>query len=323
MSHKKEYDVVVVGGGPAGLTTGIMCEDRKLDVLILEGGTWGGLLATLYPNKVIPNYPGFPEGIVAIELVRRWLKQAKASKVEMKNERVVEITPDLVVKTEENNEYKGKVVIVAVGIRPRQLGISGETKFNKKDRGVYYYVTHPESFIGKKVLVVGGGDTAIDAALDLVDLAEEITIIHRKDVFRGVDENVEKMEKSEKINILMNTELEKIDGDKNVQKVVLWNNKKDETFEADIDAVILSVGMVPNTEIFEKLGIKSDKRGYIVTDRDQRTNVRGIFAVGDIVEGGFKLIVVGAAHGAVAAHHAYAFIHKPYWAAEEQWEGSS
>ena len=319
MTEQKVYDVVIVGGGPGGLTAGIMCADRKLDVLILEGGTWGGLLSTLYPNKVIPNYPGFPDGIVAIELVRRWLKQAKESNIQMKNERVVEITPERVVKTEEGTEYRGKVIMIAVGIRPRQLGITGEQKFNKKDKGVYYYVTHPESFISKKVLVVGGGDTAVDAALDLVDLADEIAIIHRKDMFRAVDENVGKMEKSEKINIMMNTELEEIKGEKAVQEVVLWNNKEDKTFEIDMDAVILSVGMVPNTEIFEQLGIKTDKRGYILTDTSQRTNVEGIFAVGDIVEGGFKLIIVGASHGAVAAHHAYSYIHKPYWAEEEKW----
>ena len=319
MTKQKEYDVVIVGGGPAGLTAGIMCKDRKLDVLILEGGTWGGLLSTLYPNKVIPNYPGFPDGIVAIELVRRWLKQAKTTGIDMKNERVVEVTPEKTVKTVEGNEYKGKVVIIAVGIKPRQMGIPGEALFSRRGKGVYYYVTHPEEFIGKKVLVVGGGDTAIDAALDLLDLAEEITIIHRKDMFRAVDENVERMKKTGKITILMNTELEKIEGDENVQKVVLWNNKEDKTFDIDVDTIILSVGMVPNTEIFEKLGVKTDKRGYILTDTSQRTNVEGIFAVGDIVEGGFKLIIVGASHGAVAAHHTYSYINKPYWAEEETW----
>ncbi len=319
MTEQKVHDVIIVGGGPAGLTTGIMCADRKLDVLMLEGGTWGGLLATLYPNKIIPNYPGFPDGIVAVELVRRWLKQARASKIEMKNERAVEITNDRRVKTQEGNVYKGKVVVIAVGIRPRELGIPGEQKFNKKDKGVYYYVTHPEDFIDKKVLVVGGGDTAIDAALDLVDLAQEITVAHRKDMFRGVDENVEKMEKSPKINILLNTELEKIEGENEVEKAVLWNNKENKTLELDVDSIILSVGMVPNSEIFDKLGIRADKRGYIITDTSQRTNVEGIFAVGDIVEGSFKLIIVGAAHGAIAAHHAYSYVNKPYWAEEEKW----
>lgn len=320
MSEQNIYDVIIVGGGPAGLTAGIMCEERRLSVLILEGGTWGGLLATLYPNKVITNYPGFPDGIVAIELVRKWLTQAKKADIDMRNERVVEITRDRVVKTAEGSKYTGKVVIIAVGIRPRQLGIIGEQKFNKKDKGVYYYVTHPKQFIGKKVLVVGGGDTAIDAVLDLVDLADETTIIHRKDTFRAVDENVEKMKKTGKINILMNTEIKKIEGDRKVKKVVLWNNKEGKTFEIDVDAVILSVGMVPNTEILEKLQVKTDKKGYIITDTSQRTNVEGIFAAGDIVKGGFKIIIVGAAHGAVAAHHAYAYITKPYWAAEKQWE---
>lgn len=320
MSEQNSYDVIIVGGGPAGLTAGIMCEERRLSVLILEGGTWGGLLATLYPNKVITNYPGFPDGIVAIELVRKWLTQAKKADIDMRTERVIEITRDRVVKTAEGSEYTGKVVIIAVGIRPRQLGIFGEQKFNKKDKGVYYYVTHPEQFIGKKVLVVGGGDTAVDAVLDLVDLADETTIIHRKDTFRAVDENVEKMKKTGKINILMNTEIKKIEGDRKVKKVVLWNNKDGKTFEIDVDAVILSVGIVPNTEILEKLQVKTDKKGYIITDTAQKTNVEGIFAAGDIVKGGFKLIIVGAAHGAVAAHHAYAYITKPYWAAEKQWE---
>ena len=320
MTDQKVYDVVIVGGGPAGLTAGIMCEERRLSVLILEGGTWGGLMATLYPNKVITNYPGFPEGIVAIELVRKWLAQAKSVDIDMRNERVIEITRDRVVKTAEGSTYKGKVVIIAVGIRPRQMGIFGEQKFNKKNKGVYYYVTHPEHFIGKKVLVVGGGDTAVDAVLDLVDLADETTIIHRKDTFRAMDENVEKMKMSGKINMLMNTEIKKIEGDRKVRKVVLWNNKEDRTFEIDVDAVILSVGMVPNTQIIEKLRVKTDEKGYIITDTAQRTSVEGIFAAGDIVKGGFKLVIVGAAHGAVAAHHAYAYISKPYWAKEEQWK---
>lgn len=319
MSQEPVYDVIIVGGGPAGLTAGIMCEERRLSVLILEGGTWGGLLATLYPNKAITNYPGFPDNIVAIELVRKWLTQAKRADIDMRTERVIEITPDCVVKTGEGNTYRGRAVIIAVGIRPRQLGIPGEQKFNKKNKGVYYYVTHPEQFVGKKVLVVGGGDTAVDAVLDLVDLADKTTIIHRKDTFRAVDEMVEKMKKT-KINILMNTEIKKIEGDRIVKKAVLKNTKEDKTFEIEVDAVILSVGLVPNTEIFENLGVKTDEKGYIITDTAQRTNIEGIFAVGDIVRGGFKLIIVGAAHGAIAAHHAYAYITKPYWAEKGEWE---
>ncbi|HDN95885.1 MAG TPA: NAD(P)/FAD-dependent oxidoreductase, partial [Thermoplasmatales archaeon] len=203
--NEEMWDVIVVGGGPAGLTTAIMCANRMLKTLVLEGGKWGGLPATMYPNKVIPNYPGFPEGITGIELVRRWLRHVRDNEyVIMKRERVVKIEKGGIVKTEDN-EYHGKTVVIATGTRPRELGIPGEAMFNRGDKGVYYYVTHREKFIDNVVLVVGGGDTAVDAALDLVDLAKEIYIIHRRDRSRAIDENVKKMEKSKNIKIMLNT----------------------------------------------------------------------------------------------------------------------
>ncbi|MEM1513352.1 MAG: NAD(P)/FAD-dependent oxidoreductase [Candidatus Thermoplasmatota archaeon] len=309
------YDVIVVGGGPAGLTTAIMCASRMLKTLILEGGKWGGLPATLYPSKVIPNYPGFPEGITGIELVRKWIKQARESPyIKMVRERVIKIEKGGVVKTEEN-EYHGKTIVIATGTRPQELGIEGESKFNKGDKGVYYYVTHREDFIDSKVLIVGGGDTAVDAALDLVDLAKEITIIHRRDRFRALDENVKKMEES-KINILLNTELEEIRGKDKVEEAVIFNNKTGERKTLKVDKVVLAVGLKPNTEMFAELGIKTDEKGYIITDAMQRTNVEGIFAVGDIVRGAFRLLIVGAAHGAIASQKIYEYVRKPYWAGE-------
>ncbi|MBC7128742.1 MAG: NAD(P)/FAD-dependent oxidoreductase [Thermoplasmatales archaeon] len=309
------YDVIVVGGGPAGLTTAIMCASRMLKTLVLEGGKWGGLPATLYPNKVIPNYPGFPDGITGIELVRRWIKHARESKyIKMVRERVIKIEKGGVVKTEEN-EYHGKTIVIATGTRPQELGIPGETRFNKEGKGVYYYVTHREDFIGSRVLVVGGGDTAVDAALDLVDLAEEITIAHRRDKFRALDENVKKMEES-KINIMLNTELEEIKGKDKVEEAVLFNNKTGERKTLKVDKIVLAVGLKPNTEMFAELGIKTDERGYIITDAMQRTNVEGVFAVGDIVRGAFRLLIVGAAHGAIASQKIYEYVRKPYWAGE-------
>ncbi|KAA0001019.1 MAG: NAD(P)/FAD-dependent oxidoreductase [Thermoplasmata archaeon] len=312
------WDVIIVGGGPAGLTTAIMCANRMLKCLVLEGGKWGGLPAIMYPSKIIPNYPGFPDGISGIELIRRWIKQAKENPyVTMKRERVIKIEKGGIVKTEEN-EYHGKTLVIATGTRPRELGIPGETLFNRGDKGVYYYVTHREKFIGDKVLVVGGGDTAVDAALDLVDLADEITIVHRRDRFRALDENVKKMEESKKINIMLNTEVEEIKGRDKVEEVVLVNNKTGEKTVLSVDKVVLAVGLKPNTEMFAELGIKTDDRGYIITDNMQRTNVEGIFAVGDIVKGAFRLLVVGAAHGAIASQKIYEYIRKPYWAGEDE-----
>lgn len=312
------WDVVIVGGGTAGLTTAIMCASRRLKTLILESGIPGGLPATMYPSKIIPNYPGFPDGISGIELVRKWLRQIRDEPyITLKRERVIKIEKGGIVKTEEN-EFHGKTLVIATGTRPRELGITGEALFNRSDKGVYYYVTHREDFIDKKVIIVGGGDTAVDAALDLVDLASDIIITHRKDKFRALDENVKKMEESHKINIMMNTEIEEIIGDDKVRKVNLTNNKTDKMTLMDVDKVVLAVGLKPNTEIFAELGIRTDGRGYIETDAMQRTNVEGIFAVGDIVRGAYRLIIVGAAHGAITSQKIYEYVRRPYWAGEDE-----
>lgn len=319
---KKMWDVIVVGGGPAGLTTAIMCASRHLKTLILEGGKWGGLPSTLYPSKTIPNYPGFPDGITGIELVQKWLKHAKKSEfITMKEERVLAIDRKKVVKAESGN-YIGKTIVIATGTRPRELGIPGESKFNRGGKGVYYYVTHREEFIGKKTLVVGGGDTAVDAVLDITDLADEIYIVHRRNAFRALDDNVKKMKES-KAHILLNTEVEEIRGKDKVEEVVIVNNKTKKKQILKIDKVVLAVGLVPNGEIFKKLGIKIDEKGYIITDEGQQTNIEGIFAVGDIVRGSFRLLIVGAAHGAIASQKIYEYIRKPYWAEKGIEKGSS
>jgi len=196
LSEDEEFDVIVVGGGAAGLNTAIMCATRHLKVLLLERGKIGGFLATLYPNKIIPNYPGFPEGIVAIELVRNWLRHLRFTGVTIKQEAVLNVTKDLTVTTDKKS-YRSKVVVIATGTRPRRLGIQNESKFSKEGKGVYYFTSHPEEFVGKRVLVVGGGDTAIDATLELLSLADEITLVHRRGGFRAFDENVEKVKKAE------------------------------------------------------------------------------------------------------------------------------
>ncbi|MFQ5975745.1 MAG: NAD(P)/FAD-dependent oxidoreductase [Candidatus Hydrothermarchaeales archaeon] len=310
----EEYDVVVIGAGPGGLTAGIWCAERGLKVLILEGGSVGGLSITLFPEKLIPNYPGFSDGVLAKDLVKDWLKKSQDAMVEIRKERVVEITPEKIVKTTEG-EYRSKIVIIATGNRPKELGVPGEADFNTLDKGVYYYMTDPGIFEGKKVLVVGGGDTAVDAALDLKDTAEEITIIHRRGQFRALPKNVKKMQMEGKIRILLNTELVEITGDEEVEGVVLKDNKKDR-FDLAVDKVVLAVGMTPNNEIFEKLGLKTDDKGLIVTDNAQRTSIKGIYAVGDIssASGGFELIIAAVAQGAIAACHVFLETMQPYWA---------
>ncbi len=311
MSEDKEFEVIIVGGGPAGLNSAIMCASRRLRVLLLERDKLGGLLTTLYPNKTIPNYPGFPEGIVAIELVRNWLQHLRLSGVTVKKETVLDVGKDLTVTTNKK-QYRSKVVVLATGARPRHLGVLNEKKF--KGKGVYYFPSHPDDFLGKKVLVVGGGDTAIDATLELLNLSDEITLVHRREGFRASDENLEKVRKSGLVDFILKGEITALKGRHGVERAVIEQEGK--KFEKRVDAVIIGIGLYPNNELGEKIGIAMDENGFIMIDSAQRTNIEGIFASGDITHVGLRMITVAAAHGAIASHHIYSYVRKPYWARE-------
>ncbi len=287
-----------------------MCATRNLKVLLLERDKLGGLLATLYPNKIIPNYPGFPDGIVAIELVRNWLGHLRFTAVTFKQETVKTVSRSLTVRTGKNNN-RPKVVVIATGTEPRRLGIQNEARFSKAGRGVHYFASHPEEFLGKKVLVVGGGDSAIDVVLELLNLASEITLVHRRRGFRAFDENVEKARRSGLVNFLLEAEVVAFRGRGRVEKAVIKQGER--SFEKRIDAAVISVGLSPNNQAFVNLGLRTDERGFILTDRAQRTSVKGIFAVGDITDVGLRLISVAAAHGAIASHYIYSYVRKPYW----------
>ena len=314
LSEDEEFEVAVVGGGPAGLNTAIMCATRHLKVLLFERDKIGGFLATLYPNKIIPNYPGFPEGIVAIELVRNWLKHLRFSGVKVKQETVLDVAEDLTVATNKK-KYRSKAVVIATGTKPRQLGIPNESRFSKEGKGVYYFPSHPEEFLGKKVLVVGGGDTAIDATLELLNLADEITLVHRREGFRAFDDNIEKVRKSGLVDFVLRGEVIAIKGRHKVEKAVI--KQEGNELEKRVDSIIISIGLLPNNESFKNLKLRTDERGFIITDRAQRTNIEGIFAAGDITHVGLRLITVAAAHGAIASHHIYSYIKNPYWARED------
>jgi len=312
MSEEEEaFDVVVVGAGPAGLNAAIMCATRNLNVLLLEREKLGGLLASIYPNKVIPNYPGFPSGVVSIELVRSWVQHLRSSGVTVKDENVTDISPKLKVTTNKR-EYRPKAIVIATGTRPRHLGLRNEERLVGK--GVYYFPVHPEDFLGKKTLVVGGGDTAIDATLELLNLADKITLIHRREAFRAFDDNVDKIRKSGTVEILMQAELTAIKGQEKVEAATIRHENK--TLEKEVDAIVISVGLIPNSEAFKNLGLTTDEAGFILTDNAQRTIIEGVFAAGDVTHTGLRLITVATSHGAVSSHYIYSYVKKPYWARE-------
>jgi len=310
---EEDFDIIVVGGGPAGLSAAIFAALRGVKVLVLESGAVGGLLASLYPEKTLLNCPGFPSGVKAREIAENLCNQALELGVELRQERVRRITREKMVETEEAS-YTGKAVIIATGSRPREVGIPGELEFNIQDRGVYYYVTEPESFRGRRVIVAGGGDTAIDAALALENIASKVVLVHRRDVFRAAELNVRKVMGSKKIEVRMETQIQEINGGEHVESVRLID-KEGKASELKADAVILAFGLVPNNEIFQDLGLDLDYEGRIKTDQRQKTNIPGIYAAGDIVSGtgSLELIAVAIAQGAVAAHHAYLEIAEPYW----------
>jgi len=297
------YDVAVIGGGPGGLSAAIFSAERGLKVAIFEGGVLGGLMVSLYPEKVITNYLGFPEGIKSKELAQRLLKQAEDYGVEIIRERVVEITTDKVLQTLEN-EYQATAIVIATGNRPRALGIPGEAEF--EDNGVSYFVKDPEEYQGKRVVIVGGGDSAVEAALALDGIAEYVTLIHRRDSFRTHKQKVKALEET-KTQIMLDTEISQIKGENSVSKVELTNNLNGMDVELDADEVVLAVGLVPDDEIFRALGLKTDEEGRIITDEKQQTSVDGIYSIGDITAGtgSLELIEVAIAQGAVAAHFIY------------------
>jgi thioredoxin reductase (NADPH) len=309
VSKKHQFDVVVIGGGPAGLSAGIIAAYKGLKVAVFEGGTWGGLLSTIYPYKHVFNYPGTPK-IMASHLVAEWVRQAADLGVLLIKERVIKITPEKNVITTED-EYKAQVVIIATGMRPNTLGIPGELEFSRKNRGVFPYVTDPELFRDKKVLVVGGGDTAADAVIDAHNVTRDIWIAHRKDEFRAAETRVDMIANEEMAEILYNTELAEIRGNSEVEEVTLQNNQTKKTWDLAVDRVIIAVGLIPNDEVFDHLGLKMNGR-FIVVDSEMRTSIEGIFAAGDIISV-YQLASVAAAQGALAAHNAYKYIRKPYW----------
>ncbi|MFB0560158.1 MAG: NAD(P)/FAD-dependent oxidoreductase [Candidatus Lokiarchaeia archaeon] len=303
-----DYDVIVVGGGPAGLTAAIQVASRGLSAVVFEGKSWGGVLSTIYPNKKILNFPGLPENTLGRDFVTNLLTQARDLGVDMKNEFVGEVSPDKVVKTS-MGEYRARAVIIATGTLPLACGIPGESDLTKGEKGVYYYVTYPEKFMGKRVLVYGNGEQALESALALENIADKLTFAYKEKELTGIDRDIKAVKRSDRIKLLSKTELGKIEGEDTVEKVVLHDLDEDEDFDLVVDMVILAVGMTPNTEIYGKLGVETDDRGFIKVDKDQKTNVEGVYAVGDATTD-LQLLVVAVSQGAAAAHRVSEYVQK-------------
>jgi len=299
MSEGGLYDVVIVGGGPGGLTAGIYAMRAALKTILVEKAVAGGQVAL---SDGVENYPGF-ESISGYELSQKFLQHAQSYGMEFVQEEVVAVEPGLdfhTVKLADGNVLKTHIVILATGGSPRKLGVPGEDEYYGK--GVSYCgVCDGFFFRDKTVVVVGGGDTAAEEALYLAKLAKQVYLVHRRDALRASMILQQRVKDECKIEVLWNTIVTEIKAnDQGVNAVSLQNTQTGEQRELSTDGVFIFIGFVPNNHLVPA-GIKMNADGYVVTNEKCETNMPGIYVVGDLREKYAKQIVVAAADGCTAA----------------------
>lgn len=300
-------DIVIVGAGPGGLTAAIYGERSGLKCVVLEKGVVGGQVAL---TPVVENYPGLTR-VAGKSLVDLMAQHARQYAHIHQGEEVLEIKPDEQIKVSTNRgKYICRAVILATGAKHRKLGVPGEERLY--GRGVSYCATCDGYFYkGKKVIMVGGGNSAVTEALYLDSLGVGVTLVHRKDKLRA-ELRLQESLFSRKIPVSWNSGVDEILGDKTVTGVRIEDTKTGKTEEMPVDGVFISIGYEPVNELAKKTGVELDEAGYVKADRRQRTNVPRIYAVGDIT-GGVKQIVTAVGQGAVAAMTAFEDLANPYW----------
>ncbi|EGW40824.1 thioredoxin-disulfide reductase [Desulfosporosinus sp. OT] len=292
------YDVIIIGAGPAGLTAGIYAARGGLKAAVVELAMPGGQAAS---TENIENYPGFPEGINGYELMNSFHRQALAFGVEFIFEEVQKLELMMPIKKIQTDSQilEAHAVIVAAGSKPRLLGVPGEEIF--KGRGVSYCATCDGAFFrGKKVIVVGGGDAAIEEGVYLTKFAEEVTIIHRREGFRASQIAVNRAKDNPKIRFELNAVIEEILGSSQVEGVRIREVKTSETRDILADGVFIYVGTDPNAQFIQG-EIETDDRGYILTDHHLQTNIEGVYAAGDIRNTPLRQVATAVGDGAIAA----------------------
>jgi len=307
----ESWDLVIVGAGASGLAAGVYGVRSGLKTVVLEQNIAGGTSADA---PLIENYLGFKR-ITGLELAQKMVEHAKSAGVEIREfESVVNLDIKGETKVVKTNmaTYEAHTVIIASGSHYREIGVRGEKEF--RGRGVSYCgICDGPLFRGKRVLVVGGGNSALITALYLADLASEVTIAHRREAFRAEETLVKALEAKKNVEALLNTEVKEIKGEKLVTKAVILNGKSGETRVLPLDGVFVQVGEDPNSQLAREAGIEVDDNGYIKVDFLQRTNIAGVYAAGDVTNHPVKQIGTAVGQGITAALEAYGFIRRPYY----------
>lgn len=293
------YDVIIIGGGPAGLTAAIYTAREKMKVLLLDKGICGGWLLII---DLVENYPGFPDGIKGMDLAELLKKQAQKFGAELiEFSEVKKITPfDNKIKVAtDRKEYLTHTLIVATGTVPKKLNIPGEEEYTGK--GVSHCATcDGPLFGGKDVIVVGGGNAAVEESLFLTKFAKKVMLVHRRDELRAAKILQEEVRNNKKIELLLNHKLVSIEGKTNVNSAVIEDITTAKQRRINTDGVFVFIGFLPNSKVLEGI-VEFDETGYIKTNENMQTSARSIYAVGDIRSKVARQIVIACAEGAIAA----------------------
>ena len=299
-----KYDVIIIGAGTAGLTAAIYVQRAGKQALVLEGATYGGQIVN---SPEIANYPGF-KNISGFEFVTALYEQAAALGMEFKSEAVTGVAKadDGFTVTTAVDSYEGASVIIATGAKRRKLGVPGEDEF--AGAGVSYCATCDGMFYRKKkTAICGGGNTALDDAVFLSNYCESVTIVHRRDGFRGEPSTLELLKSKENVHFLTDVTVDSLTGEGKLSALNYTDHKTGEKGSIEIDGCFIAVGQEPDTDFVKDL-VELDKAGYVIAFEDCRTNIPGIFTAGDCRTKTVRQLTTAAADGTVAALAAVDYI---------------
>ncbi len=306
-TQESEYDVLIVGGGPAGFTAGIYVARAMYKAIIFEKEAPGGQVAV---SDIVDNYPGFIE-IKGSELSLKMLEHVQKFGVPIEYSEVVELSKQdeiFLARTSDGRIFKGKAVVLATGATPKKLGVKGEKEFY--GRGVSYCAVCDGAFFKDKVVaVVGGGDSAFTEGLYLSNIVKKLYLIHRRQGFRAQPIYVERLRSKDNVEFVLDTVVKEIRGNGKVEELLLYNKVKDEEFTLKVDGIFIYIGMKPNNELLKNFPqIRYDEQGFVIASEDTSTDVEGLFVAGDLRSKSLRQITTAVADGAYAGTKAVEYI---------------
>ena len=310
------HELIIIGGGPAGYTAALYAARANLEPLVIEGFQWGGQLMI---TSDVENYPGYPEGVMGPEMMAEFRRQAERFGTEFITDDVtrVDFSERPFRVWVEDTEYRAKAVVVATGASARWLGLPGEQTY--QGRGVSACATCDGAFFkGKELIVVGGGDTAMEEAVFLTRFSTKVTVVHRRSDFRASQIMLDRARQHDKIEFITNAVIDDLHGDGKVESVTLRDTQTGRTWEMPVGGVFVAIGHDPNTKLFVDQ-LDHDDAGYLLTNPGTtETNITGVFAAGDVQDHTYRQAVTAAGSGCMAALDAERFL-----AAEEGHDGTA